>query len=384
MTSRVSIIRRSISHSGAISRKKSILFVLVLLSSPAAFSQSLFLGEGYVLGNRAAGMSAYLADPDFAHAVQLNPARLGYATTIYTAADYEYFSGNVGELFLQSTPADYLSNGRLTAWDATAAFPLANIGGGASFSAYDLAGWRTTISLLGVGVPLPLGFSVGLAGKYVTVRGESIIPAGRSSPELERLTFDLGAMNRTTLANTTFFRAILSSGIVFTNVLPGASWNNQQSPAGQEGRGIDLPRTLGVGVAYTFASNYRLYDFELFRVTGALDYAHVFNSSNPLDSFIAQPDIYRVGLETVALGVLAVRIGYTLKAPVVKGYDLFNNLSVARMGTGFSYGFSLRFPVKLVLPSLPVTSLEISYAKNPEWNSGVYHNLFGAVFELLF
>lgn len=385
MTLRDSIIRFSISHSEAISRTaESIIVAFIVFSGPLAFSQSLFLGGEYVLGNRAAGMSAYVADPDFAHAVQLNPAKLGYVTTIYTAADYEYLSRSVGELFLRTSPADYLANGRLSAWDASIAFPLATIGAGASFSAFDLAGWRTTISGLGVGVPLPLGFSLGVTGKYVSIRQESIIPGGFSRPYLRKFTFDFGAMNRTMLANTTFFRAILSSGIVFRDILPGAAWNYQNPPVNQQKNAVDLPQSFGIGVAYTFASNYRLYDFELFRVTGAIDYEHVFNNSDPLDDFISQPDIYRVGLETTALGVLAVRIGYTLKAPLVEGYDLFNNLAVARMGTGFSYGFSLRFPVKLVLPSLPVTSLEISYAKNPEWNSGMYHNLFGAVFELLF
>lgn len=384
MISRVFTIRRFISHSEVISKANVGLFVLIFLLANSAFSQSLFLGGGYVLGNRAAGMSAYVADPDYAHSVLLNPAKLGFVSTFYAASDYEYFSRGVGELFLPSTPSDYLANGNLSAWDASIAFPVGPLGAGAAFSAFDFAGWRTTVSSLGAGVRIPLGFSIGLTGKYLTVAKETIIPGGFDTYKLDRFTFDIGAMNHTVLANTTFFRAILSSGIVFTNVLSGANWTQQGQPVVPQELDVNLPQTFECGLAYTFASNYRLSDFELFRVTGAADYSHLFSNPGPVDGFMLQHDQYRVGLETVALGVLAVRIGYTLKTPRVAGVDLFNNLSVSRMGSGFSYGFSLRFPVKLVLPALPVTSLELSYAKNPEWNSGMYHDLFGAVFEMLF
>lgn len=344
----------------------------------------MFLDGGYVLGNRAAGMSAYIADPDFAHAVQLNPAKLGYITTIYAASDYEYFSRNVGELFLPNTSTDHLSNGRLSVWDASLAFPIGQIGIGASFNVYDMAGWRTSVSSAGVGIPLPLGFSLGATAKYISMAKLGVIPGGSYTAKLTAGTFDLGVMNRTELANTTFFRAILSSGIIFNNVPARTEWSGLKLPGGQQTAAADLPQTFGAGVAYTFASNYRLYDFELFRVTAALDYSHVLGASQPLDGFTMQRDRYRIGLETIALGVLAVRLGYTLKTPVVSAYDSNNDLTVAHMGSGFSYGFSLRFPLKLVLPSLPITSLELSYAKNPEWNAGMYHDLFGAVFELLF
>lgn len=357
----------------------------MLLLAGRASGQSLFLGGGYLLGNRAAGMSAYVADADFAHAVTLNPADLAYAGTIYVASDYENFSRNVGELFLPSGSSYYLSNGNLTAWDASFAMPVGPLGAGAAFSAFDLGGWRTTISAVGAACRIPYGFSLGVTGKYVDMAKENIVPGGFRRYTLSRLTFDIGAMNRTVLANTTFFRAIFSSGVVFTNVLPGAIWNEQgASPVTPRSVAVDLPQTFECGIAYTFASNYRLSDFELFRVTGAIDYAHLLSNSMPVDNFTLYRDQYRIGLDAVALGVLAVRIGYILKTPLTTGEDLFNQLSIAHMGSGFSYGFSLRFPVKLVLPALPVTSLELSYAKNPEWNTAMYHDLFGVTFEMLF
>lgn len=383
MISRDSIIRLSISRLEEISKPARAAVLIVFLTAASTSAQSMFLGGGYVLGNRAAGMSAYVADPDYAHAALLNPAKLGFAETVYAASDYEYFSRDVGLLFLPSTPSDYLSNGKFSAWDASLALPLGPLGAGASFSAFDLAGWRTTMSDIGAGVRIPFGFSVGVTGKYITVRKEEGIPGGTGSSDLERFTFDAGAMNRTVLANTTFFRAILSSGVVFSNILPGVAWTRQSGVPSYE-LSADLPQTFQCGLAYTFASNYRLSDFELFRVTGAIDYSHLFSNSSPIDNFLFQQDQYRIGLETIALGILAVRIGYTLKTPVLTGEDLYNRLSVSRMGSGVSYGFSLRFPVKLVLPALPVTSLELSYAKNPEWNSGVYHDLFGVVMEMLF
>jgi hypothetical protein len=236
---------------------------------------------------------------------------------------------------------------------------------------------------VGAGVRIPFGFSLGVTGKYITLRKNVAVPGATGSSDLEKFTFDVGAMNRTILANTTFFRAIFSSGIVFTNILPSVKWSGQLGVPLADAA-ADLPQTFQCGLAYTFASNYRLSDFELFKVTGAIDYSHLFSNSSPIDGFILPRDQYRVGLETIALGILAVRIGYTLKTPVLTGEDLYNRLTVSRMGSGVSYGFSLRFPVKLVLPALPVTSLELSYAKNPEWNSGVYHDLFGVVMEMLF
>ena len=385
MTSRDSIIRRSISRLEATSKPAQVALVIVILTSASASGQSMFLGGGYVLGNRAAGMSAYVADPDFAHAVILNPAKLSFAETVYAASDYEYFSTDVGLLFLPSTPSDYLSSGELSAWDASFAMPVGPLGAGASFSAFDLAGWRTTLSAVGAAVRMPFGFSLGVTGKYITLRRPEVIPGGMGKSSFEKFTFDLGAMNRAVLANTTFFQAILSSGVVFSNILPGVTWTQDGASSGNLlNTPANLPQTLQCGIAYTFASNYRLSDFELFRVTGAIDYSHLFSKSSPIDEFTFQRDQYRIGLETVALGILAVRIGYTLKTPVVMGEDLYNNLTISRMGSGVSYGFSLRFPVKLVLPALPVTSMELSYAKNPEWNSGVYHDLFGVVMEMLF
>ncbi len=181
----------------------------MLLAAGPVFGQSLFIDGGYVLGNRAAGMSAYVADPDFAHSVVLNPARLGYVSTVYVASDYQYFSRAAGELFLPSSPTAFLSNGKLSAWDAALAIPLGPVGGGASFSAFELGGWRTTSSAVGAGLPLPLGFSVGLTGKYLTMSKLESIPGGTRRYDLNRLTFDAAAMYRTTLADNTFFRAIL-------------------------------------------------------------------------------------------------------------------------------------------------------------------------------
>ncbi len=383
MISRDSIIRLSISRLEAISKPARAAVLIVFLTAASASAQSMFVGGDYVLGNRAAGMSAYVADPDYAHAVFLNPAKLGFAETVYAASDYEYFSRDPGLLFLPSTPSDYLSNGKFSAWDASLVLPLGPFGAGASFSAFDLAGWRTTTSDVGAGVRIPFGFSLGVTGKYITLRKNVAVPGATGSSDLEKFTFDVGAMNRTILANTTFFRAIFSSGIVFTNILPSVKWSGQLGVPLADAA-ADLPQTFQCGLAYTFASNYRLSDFELFKVTGAIDYSHLFSNSSPIDGFILPRDQYRVGLETIALGILAVRIGYTLKTPVLTGEDLYNRLTVSRMGSGVSYGFSLRFPVKLVLPALPVTSLELSYAKNPEWNSGVYHDLFGVVMEMLF
>jgi hypothetical protein len=353
------------------------------------FGQSLFLGGGYTLGNRAAGMSAYLADPDYAHSVLLNPAKLGYVGNLHFGSDYEYFSRGTGELFLSPTPPDTLTNGNMSAWDASLAMPVGPLGLGAAFQGFDLAGWRTTVAALGVATELPLGFSVGITGKYLTVfKLTDMSSSGTNNFTLRYFTFDAGAMNRTTLADNTFFRAILSTGMVFTNILSKGSWIPQHVTIGMLGNpgylDVNLPQTFGCGIAYTFASNYRLSDFELFRVTGAFDYSHLFTGSAPMDGFMGQRDQYRLGLETTALGILAVRVGYTLKTPSTSVSDLQNGLLVSRAGTGFSYGFSLRFPVKLVLPSLPISSLEISYAKNPEWSSGMYHDLFGAVFEILF
>ncbi len=383
MILRVFIAHRSISRSEAISKLSLGLLAFFALPVSAALSQSLFLGGGYTLGNRAAAMSAYVADPDYAHSVLLNPAKLGYAANMYVAGDYEYFSRGTGELFLPNSPPDFISNGNLTALDASLAVPFGPVGIGAAFNAFDLGGWRTTVSGLGAAVKLPLGFSVGVTGKYLTVAKIVAIPGGFDNYRLGKFTFDVGAMSHTTLADNTFFRAIFSSGVVFTNLLSQGTWSADRPLASGQSPDVRVPQTFGCGIAYTFASNYRLADFELFRVTGAIDYSHTLGNSTPVDYFIMQRDQYRVGLETMALGVLAVRLGYTLKTPVIAGVDPQNDLYVSRMGTGFSYGFSLRFPVKLVLPSLPVASLEISYAKNPEWSSGMYHDLFGAVFEIL-
>ncbi len=328
-------------------------------------------------------MSAYVADPDFAHAVELNPAKLSYAGYLYVSSDYEYESRSLGELFLPPS-SEYFSNGNFVSWNASLGMPAGPIGVGAAFSAYDIGGWRTTSSSLGLAVPLPLGFSVGVAPKYLTVEKLMAIPGGDRVETLKAFAFDVGAMNRTVLANTTFFRAILSTGAVFTNILPKQSWDLTVGVPAPLNPNVTLPRSLGLGIAYTFASNYRLADFELFRVTGALDYTHVFTGDPPLDGLREQPDQYRIGLETMALGVLALRIGYTLKSPSTPMTYAPDGPWVSQPGSGFSYGFSLRFPVKLVLPALPVTSLELSYAKNPEWSSGMYHDLFGAVAEILF
>jgi hypothetical protein len=387
MILRVFTTRRSTSRLEAISNLGLYLIVFLALPVNAALSQSLFLGGDYTLGNRAAGMSAYVADPDYAHSVLLNPAKLGYAAYLYVAGDYEYFSRGTGELFLPVNSPDYLSNGILSAWDASLGLPIGPVGIGAAFQGFELAGWRTTIAAVGAGKQLPLGFAIGVTAKYLTVSKQTLMSSGFDRFNLKQITVDVGGMNRTTLADNTFFRAILSTGFVFTNLIPHGSWSPEYEVLGTPDNpgyiDVNLPRTFGCGVAYTFASNYRLADFELFRVTGALDYSHVFDNSYPIDSFTQQRDQYRLGLETIALGILAVRIGYTLKTPAVQITDPQNSLFIARAGTGFSYGFSLRFPVKLVLPSLPVASLEISYAKNPEWSSGMYHDLFGAVFEIV-
>ncbi len=336
-------------------------------------------------------MSAYVADPDFAHAVMLNPARLASVYNVFVASDYEYFSRQQGELFFPSPSLQLLENGRLAAWDVSAGFPAGPLGAGAAFSSFDLGGWRTTVSALAVAVRLPLGFSAGITGKYLTnsrFTPDFVASTFGATVQLKssRFTFDLGAINRQVLANNTFFEAVLSTGAVFSNVLTGMKLQSQ-SPVvvfPPNSLNVDLPQTFSCGIAYSFISNYRLADFELFRVTAAADYSHLLSNSTPIDELPSYKDQYRVGLETTALGILAVQVGYTLKAPIRQGSDLDNGLTVARMGTGFSYGFSLRFPVKLLLPDLPVVSLELSYAKNPEWNSGMYQDLFGVVAEMQF
>ncbi len=328
-------------------------------------------------------MAAYVADPDFAHSVLLNPANLVHAANVYVAGDYENFNRGEGELFLpfNSLPG-FLANGKLTSWNISMAAPLEVVGVGAAFDGFELAGWRTTISAIGTGVQLPLGFSAGVTGKYITVDAnpENAVPVVSSQYSVSHLTFDLGVMKRAVLADNTFFRAILSLGADFSNIVPGSAWYAN----GHKLYSIDLPQTISFGAAYTFVSNYRLADYDLFRVTLAADYSHVLGNSAPMDGFIVQNDQFRVGLETVALGVLAARVGYTLKTPQYSFYDPANDLTVSRMGSGFSYGFSLRFPVKLLLPDLPITSLELSYSKNPQWNSGMYHDMFGLVCEMYF
>ena len=334
-------------------------------------------------------MSAYVAAPDYAHAVTLNPAGLAYVYDIYAASDYESFARQPGELFLPSLPSQYLSSGTLKAWDVTAAFPVGPLGGGACYSSFELGGWKTKVSSLGLAAGLPLGFSAGVTGKYVALSrtylatDEVIVPGVVNA---NRFTFDIGVANRVELSNTTFFRAILSTGAVFSNVLNSLTMKPENRagvvPIGD--LNVQLPQTFSCGIAYTFASNYRLADFELFNVMAAADYVHLLGSDDPVDDLPSYKDQYRIGLETIALGILAVRLGYTFKAPAVGGYDYYNNLHIAQMGSGFSYGFSLRFPVKLVLPDWPLASLELSYAKNPEWNTGMYHELFGLVAELAF
>ncbi|MCL5267825.1 MAG: hypothetical protein M1469_06965 [Bacteroidetes bacterium] len=334
-------------------------------------------------------MSAYVAAPDYAHAVTLNPAVLASVYSIYAASDYEAYSRPSGESFLPSSYSQFLENGNLTVWDVSAAFPVGPLGGGGSYNSFELGGWRTTTSALALATSLPLGFSLGITGKYITysrttlVTDQTVFPVRLNSG---RFTFDVGAANRVELSNTTFFRAILSTGAVFSNVLPRITLKPEESAfAGAPAELIvDLPQTFSCGIAYTFASNYRLADFELFKVMAAADYAHLLKNNDPMDDLPSYRDQYRFGLETMALGVLAVRLGYTFKAPAVGGFDYYNNLHISQMGSGFSYGFSLRFPVKLLLPDWPLASLELSYAKNPEWSTGMYHDLFGVVCELMF
>lgn len=334
-------------------------------------------------------MSAYVAAPDYAHAVTLNPASLAYVYNIYAASDYESFARQPGELFLPSLPSQYLSSGTLNAWDVSAAFPVGPLGGGVCYSSFELGGWKTTVSSLGLAAGLPLGFSAGVTGKYVTFSRNYLAAEQVIAPSMmnaNRFTFDIGAADRIELSNTTFFRAILSTGAVFSNVLNGLTLKpeNQTAVGPVRNVNVQLPQTFSCGIAYTFASNYRLADFELFKVMTAADYVHLVGSDDPVDDFPSYKDQYRIGLETTALGILAVRLGYTFKSPAVSGFDYYNNLHIAQMGSGFSYGFSLRFPVKLVLPDWPLASLEMSYAKNPEWNTGMYHDLFGIIAELAF
>ncbi len=334
-------------------------------------------------------MAACVASPDLAHAVTLNPARLASVYSVYASSDYETLSGPTDQLFLPNSSSQFLQNGNLAAWDVSVAFPIGLLGGGACYSSLELGGWRTTISSFGLATGLPLGFSIGVTGKHISfsrtflATDQTVFPVDMKG---SRFTFDVGAANRVELSNTTFFRAILSTGAVFANVLPGMTLKSGEP--GYLGTATDvsvnLPQTFSCGIAYTFASNYRLGDFELFKVTMAADYMHLFATNAPMDDLPSFNDQYRVGLEAMALGALAVRLGYTFKTPTRPGSDPYNNLSVSQMGTGFSYGFSLRFPVKLLLPDLPLVSVEASYAKNPQWNTGMYHDLFGIVCEMLF
>jgi len=362
---------------------------LIFVAAKSALSQSLFLDGEYILPNRAAGMSAYVADPDYAHAVLLNPARLAFVQNVYVGSDFEYFSRNISQPLSPDSSSRFLANGILQTWDLSAAFPAGPLGVGVSYNNFQLGGWRTTISALGFGVQLPFGFSFGITGKYLTferlVVVISPVPFANylTQSRMNKFTFDVGVANRTVLADNMFFRAIFSAGTSFSNVLSSTTMSGVY-PLVSSNPDVKIPQLFSVGVAYTFASNYQIANFELFKLTAVADYSHLLSNSNPLDSFIAQKDQYRLGLETTALGVLAVRVGYTLKTPKVTVVDQSNNLQVSQMGTGFSYGFSLRFPTKLVLPNLPIMSLELSYAKNPEWNSGIYHDLFGVVCEMQF
>ncbi|HEY9166309.1 MAG TPA: hypothetical protein VIS48_09130 [Candidatus Kryptonia bacterium] len=353
------------------------------------FCQSIFLDDEYLLPTRAAAMSAYVADPDYPHAVVLNPAKLGFVQFVHAASDYQYFSRDVSELFLGDSTSNPFQNGKLAAWDVSTAFPVGPLGAGIAYTSSYLGGWRTDVARFGIGFGLPLGFAAGITGKYVmyTRSNSTSIPDGATQiyqSNADKFTVDVGIENRTVLADNTFFLAIVSSGATFSNILRSATLNPVSGPNLQPNPGIILPEVLTIGGSYLFASNYRVADFELFRLTGALDYSHLFKGSSPPDNLVSHTDQYRLGLEASALGILSLRLGYTYKAPTVRVEDGYNHLQVPMMGTGFSYGFSLRFPIKLVLPVLPITTIEMSYAKNPEWSSGMYHDLFGLTLEMLF
>ena len=360
-----------------------VLFLFFVAS--AVNSQTLFLDGEYVLPNRAAAMSAYVADPDYSHAISLNPAKLGFVQVVHFASDAQTFTGDAGKLFLGDTSSHPFQNGRFASWDASTGFPAGPVGVGLEYSSLYMGGWHTTISGLGLGYELPFGFAIGATAKLVDfTRLTSSSAAAVFDSRASLLTFDVGVENRTTLADNTFFRALISSGATFSNVLSRTTLNPIGQPDLQPGSRVDVPSVLTCGVGYLFASNYRLADFELFRLSFAADYSHIFMGSSPIDDLINHHDRFSFGIEASALGVLSVRLGYVLKSPSVSGEDAFNNLVIAEMGTGFSYGMSLRFPLKLVLPVVPVTSLEISYAKSPEWSSGMYHDLFGITCEAQF
>jgi|GEM_PF-4528088 hypothetical protein len=352
------------------------LLTLIAVST-AAFGQSAFLNGEYIIGARASSMSAFAADPDPEHAVILNPAKLSDVTNLYLTCDYEY---------QRSLNGMFRSNFFRTR-SAGATFHVLFLGVGTDYSYLELNQNRTELYEVGFGIPTFSGISLGITGKYISLEEERnlepLYPNVIANYRSKKFAFDVGLHKKDILANNMFFSAVINMGITYDNIgikgsvtrkyLPETSVMTDQTIPDY------IPEFITIGAQYSFISNYRLADFEMFRFSVAADYSHRTNVSPPVYSNnIEYPrDIYRLGFEGQALGVLAVRIGYVLTAPEIAGKSFVTNVSVSQAGTGFSYGFSLRFPIRLVLPDIPLNWIELYYSKSPGWTTSIDHNLFG-------
>jgi len=337
-----------------------------------------FLNGEFVLPARAAAMSAYTADPDFAHAVLLNPAKLSAVSSVHLSTDYEYLQYNVYNF----------SAWFLRARDVGGVFSAGPIGSGLNYGYYEIADFKTNVYTVGAGIDLPFGPAIGIAAKYITYNFGPLIVSTVSNPngigsvtlKANKFTFDLGTRHETTLANNDFIKVTLALGTTFSNVLAKISMEVEPTlPELEKSLDYELPQHFSIGAACTFASNQTVSDLELFRFSIAADYSHLMNNARDMVSLYPHKDLYRFGIEGQALEVLAIRVGYNHKTPEIEGISLSSGSRVERMGDGFSYGFSLHLPIKLFLPSLPVTSFEMLYGKNPQFGTNKDHDIFGVV-----
>lgn len=351
---------------------RGILLLLVSVST-AAYGQSVFLNGEYIIGARASSLSAFTANADLEHAVMLNPAKLSDVNNLYLTSDYEY----------QKSLSNLSSSQFLRTRSAGVAFPVGVAGIGTSYSYLEFNKSHTELYEIGIGIPIFFGLSIGITGKYILF-GEEKSPQLAAYDnvildyEWKKFAFDVGLHRKDVLANNMFFSAVINLGATYDNIGARGHVNSRYLPVLQTFPDY-LPEFITIGAEYSFISNYRLADFEMFRFSFAFDYSHRTNASpvSNFDSIEYPRDIYRLGFEGQALGVLSVRIGYVLAAPEVAGRSLITSVAVSQAGTGFSYGFSLRFPIRLVLPEMPLNWIELYYSKNPGWTTSIDHNLFG-------
>ncbi|MGC8595288.1 MAG: hypothetical protein ACP5US_03550 [Candidatus Kryptoniota bacterium] len=352
------------------------LLTLIAISA-VAYGQSAVLNGEYIIGARASSLSAFTADPDPEHAVALNPAKLSEVSNLYLTSDYEY----------QKSLNDMSSSNFLRMRSGGAAFHAGYIGIGTNYSYFEFNKNHTELYEVGVGFPAVFGVSLGITGKYISFEeNKNLGPAYQNviaDYKWKKFVFDVGLHMKDVLASNMFFNAVINIGATYDNInIKGGVTQRYvpDIPVSLSQTFPDyLPEFITIGGQYSFISNYRLADFEMFRFSFAVDYSHRTNNSPTVyvDKVEYPRDIYRLGFEGQALGVLSVRIGYVLAAPEISGKSFVTNVPVAQAGTGFSYGFSLRFPIRLVLPQIPLNWMEVYYSKSPGWTTSIDHNLFG-------